>query len=265
MTIAYCKNSNLCEVFAAFVGMPGPVNPDEVSTLRTRILREWPDLELSVRSMLFAADWAPVPEADQAVAPAWVAQATWEGRRWLGRWGHHLAALHRQVPEGDQYTTFDATMQPTLLRWLAAAREAYAFMGRPQPVATVQFGYVNRFLLDTGADDLSEWFRFNFAIEATGVGGGLNELVVGAGFSRAEHRARVSIGLRARQGPEGTVALVQTQVERDVPEGSTFQDSEALLAEVLAAKALAKESFFSFVTERALEYIGATPSEEPQT
>ena len=53
----------------------------------------------------------------------------------------------------------------------------------------------------------------------------------------------------------------QAVVERDLPDGALFSAADALLAEIGHAKVLAKETFFSFVTQRTLDFMGATDAE----
>ena len=261
MTIEYCKNSTLREVYAAVAGLPAVVVPSEFGLLQTRFAREWPQHQFStIRALLPTTASAPA-SVDQEVPPLWGGQIAWDEGKWVGRWGHRLVALHRLVQDGEQYRTYAATMRPTLARWLALAREAYDFAGVDFGVASVTFGYVNAFDLDPADGDLSEWFRFNFAIDAAGVQDGLSELAVGARIPRPDQQARAQVNLSAQQA-DGTVRVsVHSVVERDVPDGTTFRQGEALLAEVDAAKSLAKDTFFSFVTDRTLELMGATDVE----
>lgn len=264
MNVTYCKNSTLREAYAAVIGLPAPLNPAEHTTLRTRFAREWPDHEVS--SYLLQQTPSPaVPSDPQApIPPAWHSQITWGQRQWVGRWGHRTSGLHRVVLDGEQYLTFDRTMRPTLSRWLAATHEAYDFVGVNPPVASVVSGYVNALHLHPGDGDLSEWFRFNFAIEAAGADAGLSELSLGARIPRPESRARASIRLSAQQDEADIRVTVHTFVEREVPEGLQFSQTDALLDELHHARVIAKETFFSFVTDRTLNHLGAMDAAQPE-
>lgn len=262
MNVTYCKNSTLREVHAAIVGLPDVMSPDEFSALRTRISREWPTHEFSSLRALLPSESPIGFDPNEVAPPTWFGQVAWDERRWVGRWGHRVVDLHRIVPEGESYQTFVQTMQPTLERWLLVAGEAYQFVGVDPPVATVAFGYLNAFTLEPDAGDLSEWFRFNFAVEAAGVEAGLSELAVAARIPRPEQAARASIHLSARRDDALTRVTVHTMVDKDVPQGISFSRPEGLLAEIQHAKDLAKETFFSFVTERALTHMGATDAVE---
>lgn len=262
MNVNYCTNSTLREVWAAVIGLPDVVTPDEFGAIRARITREWPVHEFVSREVLLPPEPPPSllgPEA--AIPPVWWGQVRWEERRWLGRWGHRVAGLHRVLASGERYRTFASTMRPMLEQWLLVAREAYTFLGIDPPVGTVVFGYVNAFDLPSDGGDLSEWFRFNFAIEAAGSGVGLSEFEVAARIPRPDLRARASLHLRAREDEATTRVTVRTIVERDVQEGARFGNGELLLGEIGEAKILAKDTFFSFVTDRTLELMGATDAE----
>lgn len=261
MNVAYCTRSTLRETYAAVVGLPAPVTPSEFGSLRTRFEREWPEHQFSSLQMLLPPAPPPALDPEQEVPPFWFGQLARSGGRWLGRWGHRTIGLHRVIAEGEQYETFSQTMRPTLKTWLQAAREAYAFAAVDPPVATVVFGYVNAFDLTPGDGDLSEWFRFNFAIDAAGTDTGLSEIAVGARIPRPEHRARANVSLTAQQTDELIRVSVHTVVERDLPDGALFSVADALLAEIGHAKVLAKETFFSFVTQRTLDFMGATDAE----
>lgn len=261
MNVAYCTRSTLREAYAAVIGLPAPVTASEFGTLRTRFEREWPDHQFSSLRMLLPSEPPPSIDADQDIPPFWFGQLARHDGRWLGRWGHRTVGLHRVIADGEQYHTFSNTMLPTLESWLRAAREAYAFAAVDPPVATVLFGYVNAFDLAPGAGDLSEWFRFNFAIDAAGTDDGLSEIAVGARISRPEHRARVTVRLTAQQSDEAIRVSVHTVVERDLPDGMAFSAQDALLEEIGRAKVLGKETFFSFVTDRTLTLMGATDAE----
>jgi hypothetical protein len=261
MNVAHCKNSTLREVYVALSGLPGPVTLSEFSTLRTRFEREWPEHQFSSPQDLLPAEPNAPPDADLELSPQWFGQLAWGSGRWIGRWGHRTLALHRVLVEDERYRTFSEDVLPTLHRWLTLGREAYAFAGLDPAVTTAHFGYVNGFTLPPDASDLSEWFRFNFAIEAAGAAKGLAEVSVGVAFPRPELQARVSIQLSAQQDDGTTRVVVHTVVERDVDYGARFQRGEDLLEEVDRARLLAKETFFSFVTDRALTFMEATDVE----
>lgn len=264
MNIAYCTNSTLRETYAAVVGLPAPVAMNEFGALRTRFEREWPEHQFSSLQMLVPSSSPPALDPMQEVPPFWYGQLAKGGGRWLGRWGHRTVGLHCVVAEGEQYRTFSQTMLPTLRNWLQAAREAYAFAAVDPPVATVVFGYVNAFDLSPGDGDLSEWFRFNIAIDAVGTAAGLSEIAIGARIPRPEHRARAHISLTAQQTDARIRVSVHTAVERDLADGVLFSAADVSLAGIETAKAVAKETFFSFVTQRTLDFMGATDV-EPET
>jgi hypothetical protein len=261
MTVAYCTHSTLRETYAAVVGLPAPVAASEFGSLRTRFERAWPAHQFSSLQMLLPPAPPPALDLHQDVPPFWFGQLAKSGGQWLGRWGHRTIGLHRVIAEGEQYHTFTQTMLPTLESWLQAAREAYAFAAVDPPVATVVFGYVNAFDLKPGDGDLSEWFRFNFAIDAAGTEAGLSEIAVGARIPRPEHRARAQVNLTAQQADDRIRVSVHTVVERDLTDGALLSAAAPLLAEIKAAKVLAKETFFSFVTQRTLDFMGATDAQ----
>jgi hypothetical protein len=261
MNVAYCTRSTLRETYAAVIGLPAPVTPSEFGSLRTRFEREWPEHQFSSLQMLLPPAPPPALDLEQEVPPFWFGQLAKNHGRWVGRWGHRTIGLHRVIAEGEQYRTFSHTMRPTLESWLQAAREAYAFAAVDPPVATVVFGYVNAFDLTPGDGDLSEWFRFNFAIDAAGTNAGLSEIAVGARIPRPEHRARANVSLTAQQAEDLVRVSVHTLVERDLPDGTLFSAAGVLLDEIEHAKVLAKDTFFSFATNRTLEYMGATDAE----
>lgn len=262
MNITYCTRSTLRETYAAVSGLPGPYTPGEFDILHTRFSREWPDHQIAtLRALIPAPTTLTSLDPTAELPPQWLGQMAWGGGQWIGRWGHRLVALHRVVLEGDRYQTFSRTMRPTLDAWLLAAREAYAFARLDPPVARVTFGYVNAFDLTPDASDLSEWFRFNFTIDAAGVQDGVSEIAIGARIPRPEQRARASVNLSAQQSDDAIRVSVHTVVERDVPDGTPFSAGDTLLAEIEHAKVIAKETFFSFVTDRTLERMGATDAE----
>jgi hypothetical protein len=257
MTVHYCTRSTLREAYAAVVGLPAPHEPAEFSSLHTRLGREWPASEFSSVQALFPAE-PQVQDASAVVPPGWFAQLTWDERRWTGRWGHRVLGLHRVVSDGERYETTAVTFLPTLGRWLAAAKQAYAFAAIDPPAAGVVFGYINTFSLGVEAGDLSEWFKFNFKIQASGADGGLDEITVAANIPRRDLGARVRIQVTAREGDAGTQVTVHTVAQVDLPDGATFSQDDALLEAIERARALSKDTFFSFVTERTMKLMGAT-------
>lgn len=260
MNVTYCKHSTLREAYSAIVGLPAPVAPSEFASLRTRFEREWPEHQFSSLQVLLPPNPPVVNDPERDVPPFWLGQMAWGGSKWITRWGHRTTGLHRVVVEGERYHTFSRTMRPTLERWLDVAREAYTFSGVDPIVATVVFGYINAIDLDVGVD-LSEWFRFNFALDAAGAQDGLSEFAIAARIPRPEHQARATISLSAQQA-DGTIRVtLHTVVERDVPDGTRYSAGDALLAEIEHAKVIAKETFFSFATDRTLEQMGATDVE----
>jgi hypothetical protein len=261
MNVAYCTHSTLRESYAAVVGLPGPVTASEFGSLRTRFERAWPEHQFSSLQTLQPPAPQPALDPQQEVAPFWFGQLTKSGGQWLGRWGHRTIGLHRVIAEGEQYHTFTQTMLPTLEAWLRAAGEAYAFAAVDPPVASVVYGYVNALDLPPGDGELSEWFRFNFAINAAGTDAGLSEIAVGARIPRPEHRSRAHVRLTAQQADGRIRVSVHTVVERDLPDGAVFSAVDTLLAEIEQAKVLAKETFFSFVTQRTLDFMGATDAQ----
>ena len=257
MTVNYCTRSTLREAYAAVVGLPAPISADEVPLLRSRFGRVWPSHEFSSRETLLPPEPAQA-DPDAVLSPTWFAQLTWDDRRWTGRWGHRVLGLHRSVPDGERYETYGETFLPTLRTWLEAAREAYDFAAMAPPAATAVFGYINAFTLDPGAGDLSEWFKFNFNIDAEGADKGLDEITIGARIRRPEMQARARIQLTAHQNDGETRVMVYTVAECDLPAGSTFTRTDPLLSEVGRAKVLARDTFFSFVTDKTLNQMGAT-------
>ncbi len=256
MTIARCTHTNLREVFAAVHGLPAPVQMDEFNTLHTRFARAWPVHEFASRRALLPEP-VPLASADLAVGPTWIGQLAWE-RRWVGRWGHRLLALHRTGLDAEAYGTYDETFAPTLAEWLGLAQEAYAFAQIDPSAAAVTFGYVNSFALDADAPDLSQWFKLNLKLDAIGADSGLDEITIGTTIRRPELRARVRLHLAANEVDGVTHVGVHTIAECDLSEGSRFSDTVSLLAEIRRAKVLAKDTFFSFLTERAMIHMGAT-------
>lgn len=258
MNVTYCKKSTLREVYAAVVGLPEIFKKDEFDALKIRIQREWPTHELSARPALLT-----LGAADEATPrpPDWFAQVCWDDRRWFGRWGHRFLGLHRMVVDGERYQTFQETMRPTLGKWLRIAQNAYDYVDVNPPAASVVFGYVNNFVFTSEEADLSDWFRFNFAIDVAGASRGLSEFSVSARIPRPDQHARAAVHLRAQQGAGDLQVTVHTTVESDLPEGMTFKQTDALLDEINRVKILAKETFFSFVTDRTLIRMEATDAQ----
>lgn len=256
MPIEYCSSSTLKEVYTAVVGLPDAPDPLEAAILRRQFQRTWSPHTLAANQVLVQG---PATEGDglAEVPPRWFEQLTWENGAWTGRWGHRTLGLHRLITKG-KYETFSSTMKPTLLEWLEAGERAYDFLGQAPPVASVVFGYVNVFELELDDGDLSDWFRFNFAVDITGAETGLVELAVGAKVARPDKAARAAINLVAKQQDHHVEVVVHTFAERDATDGTTFAEQNQLLDEIEQAKTVAKDTFFSFTTEQTLELMGAS-------
>jgi hypothetical protein len=240
-------------------GLPGALDPQEAATLHTQARNSFPGLEVDpVGQMLPQHAVQLATQHTGSIPPVWFLQARWADRGWVARWGHRMLALDYSVAEGERYATFGTTVRPQLVAWLDATRKAHEFAGSQVPASMVLFAYVNRFVIKAADPDLSKWFRFNFAIQATGADEGLTLMSVGARINRSDQRSRVVLTLVAERDDEGSiVARVHTACERDLGEGLTLASADALLPEIEAAKMVAKETFFSFATEHTLEHMGA--------
>jgi hypothetical protein len=259
MTIDHCERSTLLEAWAGVVGLPGPLSLGSAQAVSTLARRRFDDLEMETIGQLLPAHASVLATpASDATPPVWFHQASWGGHRWAGRWGHRVLSLHRLISQDERYETFTQTMLPTLVQWFDLGREAFEFAGDISTVATVIFGTTNRFTFAPEDGDLSEWFRFNYGLDAAGIDRGLERLDLGARIARPDLSSRASIRLEAEAAdPDGVDVLVHTVVERDLPAEVSFSQTERLLAEIDVARMVASETFFSFVTDRTLERMGA--------
>ena len=257
MTIEHCENSTLRETWFALVGMPGPLDFNLYSALQTTFQRTWAPHEVQQRLLDTPRSAAPASAVPEEVAPFWFTQLTWDEGAWATRWGHNVLVLAHSDDADGSYQTFTETMEPTAEKWFKVVKSAHQFAGNELTTTKLEFSYTNVFVLPEEVDDLSQWFRFNFSVEAMGADSGLQAITVAARIAHPEQSARVTIQLDATADGEAIHATIRTTCELDFPEPTTLSDSTALFHHLKEARTLAKETFFSFVTDDALDWMKA--------
>jgi len=261
VTIDHCTNSTIREAWAGVLGVPGKVDPNEATFIARVAQRADPTIALRpVGRLVPQHAYALSLDPGEVAPPLWTHQATWNDGEGLARFGHRMLTVHHMVREGSGYDRYSTSLRPDVVRWLRFLHEAYDFAATEEiPASTVMFGYTNVFGTLPFEMDVSEYFHVNVGIEARGAEEGLSRLAVGARISGNDGLTRTHLQFQVEPGENDEFVVVTTNVvsEVDLKQPALLTEAERLDSEILNAKTIAKETFFSFVTERTKELMGA--------
>lgn len=251
MAIKYCTNSTITEAWALIAGFPGPIDTTEDDVIYRVARGEMRDLQ--EKPAVVAV------EATGSVPPFWNRQVSWDGGRYLARFGHRYLSVHFVRQSSDRYGTFSDTLLPPLRTWVDVYSRAVGSVAAEQRVGMVGFGYVNSFTFGPENFDLSKYFRLNMGIGVRIADGSLMAIETGCKWHDESRRMTLALRLDAESGSPAEPAIrVVTKVHAENQAlTSSFAEGDVLLAAITAAKEAAKATFFEFATSATHGMMGA--------
>jgi uncharacterized protein (TIGR04255 family) len=252
--IRYCKDARITEVWCAITAAPGPIREEEAGYILQMAGQAHKDLvPMPVTRVI------PRKSKPDLTPPYWTHEVRWNEGRNVARFGHRILGLHRvydpDLGNAKKYSTYDKEVVPDLMEWLDLFKAAQADAGLP--IASLQFGYANRFPVNLDEKpDLEKMFHIRYGLktlDSMGLGG------VDLTFHLGRDDTKTKIIFKSTptfpSGPK-IAFIVKISALRNYS-GIGLGMSKKIISEIDSLHSVAKDSFFEFITSELRDSMGA--------